>query len=415
MNGRLTEDDLHPARDALRAALDAQRARGLYREPVTLDGAPGKRITRLVDGAPRACLNLASNNSLDLAGHPRLVAAARAALETYGTTSGGSRLLGGDLPLHGALERAVEAYRPEATEGRALVLNTGFQANLTLVSTLGELLGGVFADKQAHASVAEGLRGLPRGVPFHRFAHGDADHLERLLKAHQPREGGLVVAETLYSMDGDFAPFEALRALQQRYGFWLLLDEAHSTGACPGLHARAFAAGMPERTILLGTFGKALGGFGAYVVGAPVVRDTLVNFGRGFIFSTALPPAVLGGNIAALELAADPAEAWRAEKLAALSRFTRAELNRRGFETGASAAHIVPVSLGRPERALAVSAALLRAGFHVPAIRPPTVPVGTARLRLSLTAALDEADIVALAEALESAVRAVDETAGGEP
>lgn len=411
VDGRVSGEELNPARDALRDAVEAQRARGLYREPVTLDGAPGKRITRLVDGVPRECLNLASNNSLDLAGHPRLVAAARAALETYGTTSGGSRLLGGDLPLHGALERAVEAYRPEVPDGRALVLNTGFQGNLTVVSTLGELLGGVFTDKRTHASVAEGLRGLPRGVPFHRFAHGDTDHLERLLKEHQPRAGGLVVAETLYSMDGDLAPFEALGALQKRYGFWLLLDEAHSTAAWPGVHARVFAAGVPERTILLGTFGKALGGFGAYVIGAPSVREALVNFGRGFIFSTALPPAVLGANIAALDMAADPQEAWRAEKLAALSRFARAELNRRGFNTGDAAAHILPVLLGRPERALAVSAALLRAGFHVPAIRPPTVPEGTARLRLSLTAALEESDVVALADALESAVRTVDETA----
>jgi 8-amino-7-oxononanoate synthase len=381
------------------AALEAQRARGLYRQPVTLEGAPSKRVTRLVDGVPRSCLNLASNNSLDLAGHPRLVAAARAALEQCGTTSGGSRLLGGSLPLHEALERAVEAYRPEVPHGRALVFNTGFQANLTVVSALGELLGGVFADKHAHASVAEGLRLLPRGLPFHRFAHGDVDHLETLLQAHQPAAGGLVVAETLYSMDGDTAPFEALCALQKRYGFWLLLDEAHSTGAWPRLHAQGLA-GIPERTILLGTFGKALGSFGAYVVGAPEVREALVNFGRGFIFSTALPPAVLGANIAALEVVTDPAEAWRTEKLAALSAFARAELQKRGLDTGASCGHIVPVLLGTAQKALAVSNALLSAGFHVPAIRPPTVPAGTARLRLSLTAAFNEAEVLGLVDAI---------------
>jgi 7-keto-8-aminopelargonate synthetase-like enzyme len=145
---------------------------------------------------------------------------------------------------------------------RALVFNTGFQANLTVVSALGERLGGVFADKYAHASVAEGLRVLPRTTPFHRFAHNDVDHLETLLKAHQPAAGGLVVAETLYSMDGDTAPFEALCALQKRYGFWMLLDEAHSTAAWPGLHSQGFN-GIPERTLLLGTFGKALGSFGA--------------------------------------------------------------------------------------------------------------------------------------------------------
>ncbi len=411
------------------AALDAQRARGLYRDPVVLDGAPGKFVTRLVDGTPRACLNLASNNSLDLAGHPRLVAGARAALDAAGTTSGGSRLLGGSLPLHAALEAAVEAWRPEIPHARALVFNTGFQANLTVVSALGELLGGVFADKSVHASVADGLRLLPRSLPFHRFAHNDVSHLERLLQAHQPASGGLVVAETLYSMDGDTAPLEDLCALQKRYGFWLLLDEAHSTGAWPDLHKRAFAhgprpleqgarsveqgartlsqsaVGLPERTILLGTFGKALGSFGAYVVGAPEVREALVNFGRGFIFSTALPPAVLGANIAALETVADPAEAWRADALASITAFARRELNRRGFDTGASVGHIVPVMLRSSRQAAAVSAALLQAGFHVPAIRPPTVPEGTARLRLSLTAAFDENDVLSLVNALEHALR----------
>jgi 8-amino-7-oxononanoate synthase len=396
------------------AALEARRARGLYREAVVLDGAPGKWITRTVSsadgtpaGEPRRCLNLASNNSLDLAGHPRLMEGARAALEQAGTTSGGSRLLGGNLPLHAALEQAVEAYRPAIPGGRATAFNTGFQANLTVVSALGELLGGVFADKHAHASVAEGLRVLPRSVPFHRFAHNDADHLESLLKAHQPRGGGLVVTETLFSMDGDTAPFEALCALQKHYGFWLLLDEAHSTGCWPMLHARGLA-GIPERTILLGTFGKALGSFGAYVVGAPEVREALWNFGRGFVFSTALPPAVLGANIAALHTVSDPAESWRAEKLAAIAAFARTELHRRGFGTGDSVGHIVPVLLGTPARALAISAALLETGFHVPAIRPPTVPEGTARLRLSLTAALDEADMVALIAALEHAVLIVD-------
>jgi 8-amino-7-oxononanoate synthase len=386
-------------------ALEARRVAGLLRAPVTLEGAPGKWIVRDVDGKPRRCLNLASNNSLDLAGHPHIVRRAVAALESAGTSSGGSRLLGGDLPLHGELERALEQYRP----GRALAFNTGFQANLTVVSALGEALGGVFADKLAHASVAEGLRLLRRGVPFHRFAHNDPDHLETLLKQHQsqPRsqsaaKAGLVVTETLFSMDGDVAPFADLCALQKRYGFWLLLDEAHSTGAYSDLHKQGLA-GLPERTILLGTFGKALGSFGAYVSGPPEIRDYLINFGRGFIFSTALPPAVIGANLGALEVVADPAETWRAEKLAAISSFARATLGQRGFDMGSSSGHIIPVLLGAPEMAVAVSTALLGAGFHVPAIRPPTVPAGTARLRLSLTAAFEEPDVVALVDALVAA------------
>ncbi len=388
------------------AALDAQRARGLFRNPALLDGAPGKWVMRDAGGERKRCLNLASNNSLDLASHPRILQRAEEALRRFGAGSGGSRLLGGNLPVHAELEAALECYRAAMPGARALVFNTGFQANLTVVSALGEALGGVFADKLAHASVAEGLRLLPRRVAFHRFRHNDPGHLEDLLKKNRPPEGGLVVTEALFSMDGDFAPFAELCALQKRYGFWLLVDEAHSTGAYPRLHEEALK-GIRERTILLGTFGKALGSFGAYVVGPPEIRDFLVNFGRGFVFSTSLPPAVAGANLGALETVTDDAESWRPERLASVSAFARAELSRRGFDAGESAGHIVPVLLGDAEKAAAVSAALLRRGFHAPAIRPPTVPAGTSRLRLSFTAAFGEGDARALCDALEESVREV--------
>lgn len=396
------------ARDPFRAALERQERLGLLREPVELDGAPGRYVVRAGLQGPVRCLNLASNNSLDLAGHPRIVARAREALERQGTGSGGSRLLGGDLPLHHELERVLEAWRPEVPGGRALVFGTGFQANLTVVSALAEATGGVFADKLVHASVAEGLRlHAAGGGRFHRFRHNDVGHLEALLQARQPADGGLVAVEALYSMDGDHAPFEALCDLQRRHGFWLLVDEAHSAGAYPGLHARAFG-GLPERTILLGTFGKALGGFGAYVVAPRAVRDYLVNFGRGFVFSTSPPPAVLGAALGALEVLVQPEEAWRPSRLAEVSTRVREGLRARGFDTGAAAGHIVPVLLGTPERALAVSRALLQAGYHVPAIRPPTVPAGTARLRLSLTAAFTDAEADALVEAVAAAVARAD-------
>lgn len=157
--------------------------------------------------------------------------------------------------------------------------------------------------------------------------------------------------------------------------------------------------------MLLGTFGKALGSFGAYVSGPAEICDYLINFGRGFVFSTSLPPAVVGANLGALEALTDPGESWRPAKLAAISAFARAELNRRGFQTGAAVGHIIPVLLGTPEEAVTVSAALLRAGFHAPAIRPPTVPAGTSRLRLSLTAAFEEADVLSFLDALEVAVQ----------
>jgi len=345
------------------------------------------------------CLNCASNNYLDLAGHPRIVAKAREALEEDGSGSGGSRLLGGNLPLHEILESAISKFRPL---GSALLFNSGFQANVTLVPALGEALGGIFADKMCHASVAEGLRLASSSVNFHRFRHNDLNHLEDLLKKHQPAGGGLVVTETLFSMDGDFAPLSDLAGLQRRFGFWLLLDEAHSVGGYPGLETQGW--GMPERTVMMGTFGKALGSFGAYAAGPVELAEYLINFGRGFIFSTSLPPAVLGANLGALETLADPEESWRPGKLQKMADHARSVLQVRGLNLGASQSHILPIHLGTPEQAAQISAKLFDEGIHAPAIRPPTVPEGTSRLRLNITAAFTETDVNRLAEALSAAV-----------
>ncbi len=378
------------------AVLQKQREKGLLRSLTALTHAPSKWIER--NGV--RCLNCASNNYLDLAGHPHLKKRSIEAIENFGTGSGGSRLLGGNLPLHEELELALSHYRPLS---KALLFNGGFQANLTLVSTLGDVLGGVFADKLAHASVAEGLR-LSK-EPFHRFKHNDLNHLEELLRKHQPKQGGLVVTETLFSMDGDFAPLEELAALQKRYGFWLLLDEAHSTGCYPDLHMRGLQ-GLPDQVILMGTFGKALGSFGAYATGPAEVIDTLINFGRGFIFSTSLPPSVLGVNLGALETVQNSEEAWRPKRLQEIASFAREEFRRRGFDLGPSESHIVPVRLGTPEAAVSISQSLLKQGIHAPAIRPPTVPEGTSRLRLNMTAAFTEEDVLSLADALERASKA---------
>jgi len=379
------------------AALLRQREQGLFRSLSPAFESPSKWVLR--EGVE--CLNCASNNYLDLAGHPQLRKRALEALEEAGTGSGGSRLLGGNLRWHEKLERAVEQYRLQDGPGKALLFNSGFQANVTLIPALGDALGGVFADKLAHASVAEGLK-LSRAA-FHRFRHNDLSHLEDLLRRHQPGQGGLVVTETLFSMDGDFAPLLELAALQKRHGFWLLLDEAHSVGCSPGFEARSWP-GLPERVILMGTFGKALGGFGAYAAASAEIIEYLVNFGRGFIFTTSLPPAVLGSNLGALEALQDAEEAWRPQHLKDLSLFARNTLRARGFDLGACESHILPVRLGNPQRAASVSALLFKEGVHAPAIRPPTVPEGTSRLRLNLTAAFTEEDVLRLADALERAV-----------
>jgi 8-amino-7-oxononanoate synthase len=385
--------------DPFASALEDLGERHLMRALTAWEGLPGKYIER--EG--RRCLNLGSNDYLGLSGHPAVKQAAADAVLRHGAGAGGSRLLGGGLALHRELEAAVEAYRPL---GKALLFNTGFMANLGVIRALAPLLGPVFSDKLNHASVADALRAGPE--PFHRYRHRDMGHLESLLVKHLGDAGaggrgpGLVCSETLFSMDGDFAPMEELLALQARYGFYLYLDEAHSTGCHPGAVAGALRAGAATgRIILMGTFGKAFGGFGAYVAGPSQAIDYLVNAARAFIFSTALPPAVLGASLAAMETA--DRESWRREKLAENAASARALFQGRGLDIGSSESQIIPVIAGSNRAALRLSAALFRAGFHAPPVRHPTVPEGRARLRINITCEMEAPEILALAEALSAA------------
>ncbi|HKP95090.1 MAG TPA: aminotransferase class I/II-fold pyridoxal phosphate-dependent enzyme [Fibrobacteria bacterium] len=383
-------------------------ARDRLRSLSAPDGLPGKHVVR--EG--RRCLNLSSNNYLGLADHPLVKQAGADALLRYGAGAGGSRLLGGGLALHRELESAVADMRPL---GKALLFNTGFMANLGVLQALAPLLGPVYSDKLNHASVAEALRARPNA--FHRYRHRDLAHLESLLAAHadpgargaETASGsvavsapGLVCSETLFSMDGDFAPLEGLLALQERFGFYLYLDEAHSTGCCPETVSRALAAGAASgKVLIMGTFGKAYGGFGAYVAGPAQAIDYLVNAARSFIFSTALPPAAAAAALAALKVA--ESEPWRREKLAATAAFARGLFRGRGFDIGASESHIVPVLAGSDRAAVRLSEALFHAGYHAPPVRHPTVPQGKARLRINLTCEISPADVAALADALSAA------------
>lgn len=386
--------------EALADLKDRDRLRSLS----VLEGLPGKHVTR--DG--RRCLNLSSNNYLGLADHPVVKAAAAEAALAHGAGSGGSRLLGGGLPIHLDLERAVGAMRPL---GKALVFNTGFMANLGALEALAPLAGPVFSDRLNHASVAEALRLMPGN--FHRYRHADMTHLESLLERTLGPAGhagapsapagrpGLVVSETLFSMDGDLAPLEGLLALQARYGFFLYLDEAHSTGCRPDLLEYAMRRSLPGRLIAMGTFGKAYGGFGAYLAGPVAVIDWLINSARSFIFSTALPPSAVGAALAALQVA--EREPWRRERLEDLAGTVRESFLRRGFDIGRSGSHIVPVMAGSNAAAVALSEALFREGYHAPPVRHPTVPEGSARLRINLTSEMESSELGELAVALERA------------
>jgi 8-amino-7-oxononanoate synthase len=383
------------------AAIHRLHDQSRHRKREAWDDWNGKTVTL----GGHAYLHCASNNYLDLAQHPTVKAAAVEAIRKYGMGSGGARLLGGTSPVHDALEARLNRFRPL---GSSLLFNTGYMANLGLVSVLGKLLGPVFSDHANHASVVDGLQqlqGQARGAApaaFHRYRHRDMSHLRVLLETHG-RQGGLVLTETLFSMDGDFAPLEELFALQKQYGFWLLFDEAHSTLCFPDLW-RDHLSGN-ERVFVMGTFGKAFGGFGAYVCGPQDGIDFLIQFCRPFIFSTSLPPSILAAADAAWTLSEQ--EPHRAARLREIAAMLRAELEADGFDLSGSESHIVPVVFGEDAKAMQASRLLRDQGIYAPAIRPPTVAEGKARIRLSLTSAFDAQDIRHLVQALNGARRSL--------
>ncbi len=360
---------------------------------VTLE--TGGRITR--EG--RTLLDFSSNDYLGLARHPHLTERAVEWTQALGTGSGASRLVTGTRVEQMALEQRIARFKHAEA---ALVFASGWQANATVIPALLAAVPGaaVFTDRLIHASMHAGL--AQAGVRQIRFRHNDLDHLEALLESKgQDAPARLILTESVFSMDGDRADVARLAEIAERHEAMLYIDEAHATGVL-GQDGAGLCAGVPGIDLVMGTFSKALGGFGAYVAGSQVLIDYLVNTASGFIFTTAPPPAVLGAIDAALDLVPEM-EAERAH-LAALGDRLRAGLGRLGLDCGASSTQIVPAVIGAEEDALALSARLEAAGFLVSAIRPPTVPAGSSRLRIALRSAHGPADIDALLAALEEAL-----------
>jgi len=354
-------------------------------------------LIRLADG--RRLIDVSSNDYLGLALHPEVTARAADYARRLGAGSAASRLVSGTLPEHLAVEAKLAAFKGcEA----ALLFASGYQANASVLPTLIGLMSGpvkVFADRLNHASLHAGL--TQAGVRQIRFRHNELDHLDRLLA--QPEHQGamrLIVTESVFSMDGDRADLEALLALAERHDAILYVDEAHATGVL-GPRGAGLCAALPKGApaVVMGTLGKALGGFGAYVAGPQALIDALVQTCGGFIYSTAPPPAVLGALDAALDLVPGM-DAERARLLASADR-VRGAAAARGFDTFGSSTQIVPIGLGSEERALAAMAQLEARGLLGIAIRPPTVPEGSSRLRLSLSAAHDDDAIGQLVGAIE--------------
>ncbi len=377
-----------------------------------LEAGHALRRTRVHDPDDPGVLNVSSNDYLGLSRHPLVVERACAFARRWGAGSGSSRLICGTLPPHRDLEERLAAFK--GTEA-ALVFGPGFTANSSMLAALldRQVLGAeplVFADKLNHASMHEGCR--LAGVKQLRYRHLDLDHLEELLAKHAHLPGPrFIVSETVFSMDGDQADVPALAALAARHGAFLYLDEAHAVGVL-GPGGRGLAAGVPIASgLVMGTFSKALGSYGSYVCCTRVVREYLVNRAPGFIFSTALPPPCLGAVDAALDLLPDMDR--ERQDLARRSQRLRQGLAEAGLDTAGSSTQIVPVLAGGQDHALSAMRALADQGILAVAIRPPTVPPGGSRLRLSLTASVGDADVERLISAIPEALEAAPKAGAG--
>jgi len=370
------------------AALDEA---GLRRRLTAHAGPQGPQAT--IGG--RKCLNFGSNDYLGLAADPRVLAAAREAIDSEGWGSAASPLLAGRGAAHQQLEAQLAEF--EGTEA-ALVFSSGFAANVGVLTALASRGDAIFADEMNHASLIDGGR-LSR-ADIHVYPHCDVARLSEML-AHAPTaRRRLIVTDTLFSMDGDLAPLVELSELARKHHAMLVVDEAHATGVF-GARGRGVAEHLgveAEVDARIGTLSKALGGIGGFVSGRRSLIEWLVNRARPYVFSTAPPAAVCAAASAALAAIVD--DPLRGARLLERAARLREELASQGWDVGASTSQIIPVLIGDPRRAVEFAARLLEHGMYVPAIRPPSVPAGLSRLRIGLSAAHDEPMIARLTAAL---------------
>ncbi len=377
--------------------LDAIREDGLFRRMRTVSSAQGPRVE--LDG--KDALLLCSNDYLNLASHPDVKAAAIDATERWGTGTGASRLVSGNMTPHDQLERHLAAFHGTET---ALLFGSGYLANTGVVAAIARRGDVVFSDELNHASIIDGCR--LAGAETFVYRHRDLEHLAWGL-GRLPGHCGLIVTDGLFSMDGDVAQLGWLRELASRHGAMLMVDDAHAVGALgPGGRGSVAEAGLAgEVDVVVGTLGKSLGSYGAYACVSRELRDLLVNTARPMIFSTGLPPASAAAADAALGIVeSDPARIARLRKNAAT---LRAALAANGLEPGGAGAQIMPITVGDPDKAVAICRRALDAGVYAQAIRPPTVPEGTSRLRLTVLADHDPEQLVEAASILAAAFRAV--------
>ncbi|AQZ93457.1 8-amino-7-oxononanoate synthase [Halopseudomonas phragmitis] len=383
----------------LSSRLAERRAAHLYRQRPLLESPQGVRV--VVDGQP--LLAFCNNDYLGLASHPAVIEAFAEGARQWGVGGGASHLVVGHSSPHHALEEALAEFtgRP-----RALLLSSGYMANLGTVTALVGQGDTVLEDRLNHASLLDA--GLLSGARFSRYLHNDIESLgSRLAKA----EGNtLVVTDGVFSMDGDLAELPALCAKAREHGAWVMVDDAHGFG-CLGRNGGGivehFGLNVDQVPVLIGTLGKAFGTAGAFVAGSEELIESLIQFARPYIYTTSQPPAVACATLRSLQLL--QGEHWRRERLAQLIAQFRLGVSALGLNLMDSPTPIQPILVGSSERALGLSAALRRRGILVTAIRPPTVPRGTARLRVTLSALHSEDDVNQLLEALQQALRELPE------
>jgi 8-amino-7-oxononanoate synthase len=377
--------------------LEELRNRGLHRRLRLVEGPQGPRV--LLDG--HEVLLLCSNDYLGLTGHPLVREAAAEAALRWGAGAGASRLISGTMDPHRRLERALARFKGYEA---ALLFGSGYLANTGAIAALAGRGEVVFSDQLNHASIVDGCR-LSRAETF-VYRHADVEHLAWGLRQAQGR-GSLIVSDGLFSMDGDVAPLAELLELARRHGCRLMVDEAHATGALgPGGRGSVAAAGLSgEVDVVVGTLGKALGSYGAYVCGGRDLVDYLLNAARPFVFSTAPPPPVVAAARASLQLL--EAEPERVERLRANAATLRRGLAAEGFEPR-SDTQIVPLEVGQAAPAMELSERLLERGVFAQGIRPPTVPEGSSRLRFTVMATHDAAELREAAAIVGSTARELD-------
>lgn len=371
------------------------RRAGLHRSLRTVSGPQGSHV--VLDGDE--VLLLCSNNYLGLADHPQVVEAAQAATERWGAGAGASRLISGTMSPHRRFESALAGFHGHDA---ALLFGSGYLANMGTIPALARRGEVVFSDALNHASIVDGCR--IAGAETFVYEHADPEHLEWGLR-EKGKRASLIVTDGLFSMDGDIAPLAELAELAERYDCRLMVDEAHAIGTIgPDGRGTVAEAGLDDQVdVIVGTLGKALGSYGAYVCASSEIADLLVNTARPFIFSTALGPPAIGAAAAALELVISEPE--RIERLQRNASLLRQALADTGFDVARRGTHIVPLPVGEAGATVKLCEAALERGVFAQAIRPPTVPDGTSRLRLSVMSIHRRAELRNAAELLAEAAR----------